>query len=121
LCPAESMVSGACIAPWFRYAEAAIFCVSVALAAFLVVVLPALVAPRWRSAVAWVAFVAGLMVAVYFVAYTAAVLEFVSALIAGLLSVTGVLKAERRRDDRDLATVSHCERRVQQSRRGATH
>ena len=52
LCPAESMVSGACIAPWFRYAEAAIICVSVALAASLVVLLPAFVAPRWRSAVA---------------------------------------------------------------------
>jgi hypothetical protein len=97
LCAAESMVSGACIAPWFRYAEAAIICVSVALAASLVVVLPAFVAPRWRLAVAWVAFVAGLMVAVYFVAATAAVLEFVSAVLAGLLSVMGVLKAERRR------------------------
>lgn len=97
LCPAESMVSGACVAPWFRYAEALIFCVSVALAAFLVVVLPVLVAPRWRSTVAWVAFVAGLMVAVYFVVYTAALLEFVSAVVAGLLSVVGVVKVERMR------------------------
>ena len=96
LCPTESLVSGACIAPWFRYAEAAIICVGVALAAFLVIVLPVIVAPRWRSAVAWVAFAAGLIIAVYFVAYTAAVLEFVSAVVAGLLSVVGVLKGRRR-------------------------
>jgi len=104
LCPTESMVSGAYTAPWFRYAEATIMCVTVALAAFLVVVFPAFVAPRRRSAVAWVAFAAGLMVAVYFVAYTAALLEFVSAIVAGLVSVVGVMKAERRRvGDRSLA------------------
>jgi hypothetical protein len=97
LCPAESMVSGACIAPWFRYAEALIFCVSVALAAFLVVALPALVAPRWRLGVAWAAFGVGLIVAVYLVVYTATLLEFVSAVIAGLLGVVGVVKLERMR------------------------
>lgn len=99
LCPAESMVSGACIAPWFRYAEVLIFCVSVALAAFLVVALPALVAPRWRPAVAWVAFVVGLIVAIYLVVYTGTFLEFVSAVVAGLLSVTGVVKVERMRSN----------------------
>lgn len=97
LCPAESMISGLCIAPWFHYAEAVIFCASTALAAFLVVTLPALVAPRRRSAVAWMAYVAGLMVAVYFVVYTAALLEFVSAVAGGLLGVMGVAKVERKR------------------------
>ena len=99
LCPAESMVSGACIASWFRYAEALIFCMSAALAAFLVVVLPVFVAPRWKSAVAWVAFVAGLIVAVYFVVYTVALVAFVSAVVAGLLSVMGVVKVERMRSN----------------------
>ena len=97
LCPAESMVSGACIAPWFRYAEVLIFCVSVALAAFLVVALPALMAPRSRLAVAWAAFLVGLIVAVYLVVYTGTLLEFVSAVVAGLLSVMSVVKLERKR------------------------
>jgi hypothetical protein len=35
--------------------------------------------------------------AVYFVVYTAALLEFVSAVVAGLLSVMGVVKVERMR------------------------
>ena len=97
LCPADRMVSGACVAPLFPYVETAIIYVSVALAAFLVVELPVLTAPRWRSTVAWVAFVAGLMLATYFVVYTTMIVEFVIALIIGLLSVAGVVRAERRR------------------------
>lgn len=106
LCPAESMVSGICTAPWFRYAEALIFCVSVALAACLVVALPALVAPRGRLAVACAAFVVGLIVAVYLLVYTATLLEFVSAVVAGLVSIMGVVKLERMRGKRNRGQIT---------------
>jgi hypothetical protein len=95
LCPAESMVSGACVAPWFPFISKVIFCVSTALAAILVVLLPALVAPGHRFAVACVAFGVGVLFASYFVLYTDAVAEFVSAVAAGLLTVLGVLRVGR--------------------------
>ena len=97
LCPAESMVSGACMAPWFRPVEAAVFALSAALAATLVVLLPVVAAPGRRSAVAWVAFAVGLLVAVYFLVHTAAWREFGSAVAAGLLTVVGVVRGERGR------------------------
>ena len=53
LCPPEAMVSGMCTAPWYAGAEAAILCVSTALAAALMVGSAAWLAPsRKRFATA---------------------------------------------------------------------
>lgn len=92
LCPAESLVSGFCVAPWFRYLEAVITCASVAIAALLVVVLPAWVAPGRRMAVAGVAFAAGLAVAIVFVMQLAAWAEFASAVLGGAVGLGLVLR-----------------------------
>ena len=65
LCPVESIVSGTCEADWFRSAESILmFCFS-ALAAVLVVVLPTLIAPSRRRAVAVLALIGGAACAVW--------------------------------------------------------
>jgi hypothetical protein len=101
------VVSGACTAPWFRAVEAVIFCFSAALAAFLVVALPSVIAPRWRSFVALAAFAAGLMVAINFAVYTGAIAEFVSAVVTGLATLLGIVRFERRRTRQLSLTGSH--------------
>jgi len=58
-CPPEQMVSGACIAPWYRTAELAGIAFAVGLGAALFVALPALVVPSHRSRVAWLAYAVG--------------------------------------------------------------
>jgi len=87
LCPPEQMVSGACIAPWFRYATGAISALGAALAAILVITLAALAAPSHRVIVIRSAFVAGLLVASYMLWQTSAVVEFFAALACGALTV----------------------------------
>lgn len=49
LCPPEAMVSGMCTAPWYAGAEAAILCVSTALAAALMVGSAAWLAPSRKT------------------------------------------------------------------------
>jgi hypothetical protein len=92
LCPPEKLVSGQCMAWWYSYAEQATIYLFVGLSAFFVVVCAAIVAPSQRMYVAWVAYLSGFLVAVYFVSQTSALGEFVSAIFAGLLGVFGVAK-----------------------------
>ena len=96
LCPAESLVSGFCVAPWFRHLETAITCASVAVAAFLVVVLPTWVAPVRKMAVAGVAFAAGLAVAIIFAVQLSAWAEFASAVLGGAVGLALALRAAGR-------------------------
>ena len=92
LCPPEEVISGHCGAWWYPYAERTIIIFSVALSAFLVVVSAATVSPSHRVLVAWVAYVTGVIVAIYFVTQTSAVAEFVAAILTGLLAVFCVAK-----------------------------
>jgi len=96
-CPAESMVSGACIAPWHAPVVEAIVGVCAALAAMLVILLPVLVAPGRRPVVAWVAFVGGMVFALYGLMQTAAWLAFACAAASGTATLAVVLRKERRR------------------------
>ncbi|HEY5761904.1 MAG TPA: DUF2784 domain-containing protein [Rhodocyclaceae bacterium] len=85
LCPAEAMVSGACVAPWFDSVSTAVFCFSTGLAAALIVLLPTLVAPRARPHVAWVVFGLGSVAAVLMGVTASAYAEMASAVVAGAL------------------------------------
>lgn len=67
LCPAELVVSGACTAPWHAPFFDALVVGGAALAATLIVLLPALVAPARRVAVARLAYAAGLAAAAWLV------------------------------------------------------
>lgn len=59
LCPREAMVSGMCTAPWYAGAEAAILCVSTALAAALMVGAAAWLAPSRKIVAAAVVLALG--------------------------------------------------------------
>ena len=84
LCPAEEMVSGVCIAWWATYAERGAYIFCAGLAAFLVVVSAAIIAPSHRVIVARVSFGLGFIVAAFMALPLGAVLEFVAATVAGL-------------------------------------
>lgn len=92
LCPPEEIISGLCGAWWYPYAERTVILFSVAASAFLVVVCAAVVAPANRVNIAWAAFVSGALVATYFLSQTSAVMEFVLAILAGLLGVFSVAR-----------------------------
>lgn len=56
LCPRDELVSGMCMATWADAGHTAALALGGAVGAALVVGLPAAMAPRWRSAVALLAF-----------------------------------------------------------------
>src|SRR4051812_36517931 len=66
-CPDEYMVSGSCMAPWSSFLSVTTEAFGAATAAAAIVLLPTLVAPAYRWIVACMAFVCGLLLALYFV------------------------------------------------------
>ena len=87
LCPRNQMDSGMCVAPWFPYASDAVSAFGAGLAAVLVISLAVLAAPTHRIVVTRTAFVGGLLVAIYMLWQTSAIVEFVAAVSCGLLTV----------------------------------
>ena len=59
LCPREAFVSGFCMTRWAAAGHAAALAIGGAIGAALMVSLPAATAPRWRFAVALLAFASG--------------------------------------------------------------
>lgn len=84
-CPLEALISGACVATWFPFAESLLSALFAGLAAGLVVLFPALVAPSHRPWIAWLAFICGLAVALYFALQLPVAPEFSVAAAVGLL------------------------------------
>ena len=76
LCPAAQMVSGLCVAPWWPYAEAAVFCTSAAIAAASIVIASSLTAPSGRARVAATVYAAGVVWAVWLVIPGTAIEEY---------------------------------------------
>ena len=64
VCPESQMVSGACVAPWWPYADAAVLCVSAAFAAASIVIACSLTAPSHRGHVAVAVYIIGAIWAV---------------------------------------------------------
>lgn len=90
LCPEDQRVSGACIAPWHATVTDGIVLVCAALAAALIVLLPALVAPREKRTVAHLAFGGGLLFALYAAVQTGAYGSLAAAAASGWLTVAWV-------------------------------
>lgn len=86
-CPAENRVSGICTAWWFGYIKQAIVYFGVAVAAFLVVIFPTLMAPSHRHLVARSFLLLGALVAGYLAWELSAWGEFLAAVGAGLSAV----------------------------------
>lgn len=63
LCPADEVVSGACVAPWFSHFETGLLYGSAALSAIVVVVAATVTAPSSRPLVALLAFLLGVIAA----------------------------------------------------------
>jgi hypothetical protein len=83
-CAAEDRLSNACIAAWYPPFERAVYVSCAALAAALVVLLPALAAPAHRRRVAWCAFAWGGGTAAWLGISAGAHLELLAALASGL-------------------------------------
>ena len=83
-CAPDQRISDACVASWFESYERVVFITCAAIAAALVVLLPALTAPSHRRRVAWAAFIWGGGTAVWLGVKSGAHLELLAALVAGL-------------------------------------
>lgn len=102
-CPAEKIISGHCVAPWMRVVTEVAVALGSAIAAFLVVLLPFLVAPAYKLHVAMVAFIGGLSVAIYFIIagdVSSMLLPFVFAFFAGIVALWFTRKLHKRRGHR---------------------
>jgi hypothetical protein len=86
-CPPDDVVSGMCLASWYPLASRVVICFGAALAAFLVVVASAFVAPSHRYRVAWIAFAIGAGVALVMSVAASTYMELFVALTAGLFAV----------------------------------
>src|ERR1041385_4338943 len=86
-CPADQMVSGSCIAPWFERLEDCVSYFCAGLAAAFVVIAAFAMAPVKRAWVAWCAFGFGAVVALYLAVLNSAWPEFVSALVVDIIVV----------------------------------
>ena len=88
LCPPELMVSGMCTADWFPRASTAVFCFSAGLAAALIVLATALVAPAHKLRAIWIAYAVGAALACLLALEGRSWPELASALGAGALAAT---------------------------------
>jgi hypothetical protein len=95
LCPESQMVSGACVAPLWPYADAVVLCLSAAFAAATIVVACTLTAPSHRPVVAVVVYAVGCVAAVLLAIAGAAYLALPAAGIAGALALTWIRRRYR--------------------------
>ena len=86
-CPADQMVSGMCVAPWFETLDAWLIRFFSAFAAALIVVSCYFTAPAPRTVMTWVVFGAGAVYALWIAIISWAWSEFVAAGVGGLGAV----------------------------------
>ena len=86
-CPAEQMISGMCVAPWFETLHTWLIRFFSAFAAALVISSAYFIAPAARPLVAWIAFGAGAAYALWLAVVASAWGEFVAAGAGGLATV----------------------------------
>jgi hypothetical protein len=99
LCPPDLMVSGMCMASWFRTAERVAIMFSIATGAALFVALPAAIAPTQKIAVAAGALAVGSGIVVYMCVQlgTSFLPELVAATVGGGLMAALVCKRSDKR------------------------
>ena len=93
LCPREQMISGVCTAAWFGYAERVVICSGAGLAATLILVTCACIAPSHRPQVVAMTFVVGSLAALIMGALAHAYAELFTALAVGSLVAVWLLKS----------------------------
>ena len=86
-CPADQMVSGMCVAPWFEALDAWLVRFFSAFAAALIIASCYFTAPAARVVVAWVVFGAGAAYALWIAVVSWAWGEFVAAGVGGVAAV----------------------------------
>lgn len=91
-CPAVYVVSDACAAPWSGIVMEIAVALGSAVAACLIVLLPAVTAPARRSATGLAAFLIGVMLAIHFVIATRAWVPFACAVAAGSIMMWVVIR-----------------------------
>ena len=91
-CPSEAMVSGHCYAAWFQWSEEALFVLTTALAAWLVVLLPTLTCPTRKRTVASIAYVIGAVTAIIFAVTGPIWIPAIAALLMGFLTLRRVYR-----------------------------
>ena len=64
-CPPEYITSSLCYAPWSRAVNNFVFMLGPAIAAFLIVLLPSLLAPRYKKAISTIIYSGGVIAAGY--------------------------------------------------------
>jgi hypothetical protein len=89
LCPPELLVSGMCMATWYRAAESLSICAGAAVGAATAVLLPSLAAPQHRGRVALAALGLGTACATWWLAAGGSSLlaPFACALASGVIAV----------------------------------
>lgn len=92
LCPEEEIVSEMCVASYMNLVEDMVFVIFPSLAAILVVILPALVAPRYKSYIAGFALLAGSGAAIYMGASIEAWVPLICAIVAGFGALYFVIR-----------------------------
>ncbi len=91
-CPAEDMVSGLCMASWYRYVDGGIILGGAGIAAALILAVSVLLAPSHRVAVASVVLVGG-VAAAFYMAYTLGLWGcFSVAVMAGVVTWFALLR-----------------------------
>jgi hypothetical protein len=83
LCPADQVVSGLCVAPWYEAASATVICMGAGLAAVLILLACTLLAPSHRRRVAIATFIVGAVVAIVMGISANAFGPLVTAIVAG--------------------------------------
>jgi len=86
-CPADQMVSGMCVAPWFETVDTWLIRFFSAFAAALIIASSYFTAPAFRAIVAWFVFAAGAAYALWIAVAASAWGEFTAATIGGLAAV----------------------------------
>jgi hypothetical protein len=87
LCPAEQVISGLCVAPWYEAASGSVICMGAALAAVLIMLACTWLAPSYKPQVAIATFVVGAAVASLMGWSAGAFGPMVAAIIAGALAL----------------------------------
>jgi hypothetical protein len=92
LCPADQVVSGRCVAPWYQAASAVVSCIGAGLAALLILLSCTLLAPTHRRLVAIATFIAGAVVASFMGFSAGAFGPMVTAIVTGAVVLWVLLR-----------------------------
>ena len=115
-CPADQMVSGMCVAPWFETLDAWLVRFFPAFAAALIVALCYFTAPTARTLVAWVVFAVGAVYALWIAVISWVWGEFIAAGVGGVAAVLLLTRGQNfLRRDQSCCTTKRLTNRCSQS------